>query len=426
MRLQLSSSAQYHFRHFGAACGRSIVQPYRYLDTAVRLLSLVFLCLVPSAKAATINVPSGQPTIQAGINAANNGDTILVAPGTYHENIDFKGKAITVTSSAGATTTIIDGGATLSTVSFISGEARNSVLSGFTIQNGGTETNLNNIDGGGGVFVNASAPTILNNIITENACNGIQVDFGAALVQGNTISNTQGTNVGSCSFAGSGLTLFGNGPTGPPIVMGNIIENNVHGAAGGGGIEIWGAEGCVVENNVIRNNVSDEGGIKVDNTNVVTFVQNLIYGNIANGADEIRAPASGAGGLSMGIPDGPSPHGIIANNTFFNNSLSSVGYVSSQVYLDGDISHYLFANNIVYGLQAFPATACSGPYSYLSPTPVVVDHNDVFNPSGSTYTGLCSAETGTNGNISADPLFHQFRLRRLPSSFRFARDRLRG
>src|ERR1022692_3102840 len=58
-----------------------------------------------------------------------------------------------------------------------------------------------------------------------------------------------------------------------------------------------------------------------------------------------------------------------------------------------------------YGLQTFPAIACSGPYSYLSPTPVVVDHNDVFNPSGPPYTGLCSAETGTNGNISADPLF---------------------
>ena len=50
------------------------------------------------------------PTIQAGIDAASNGDTVLVAPGTYVENIYFKGKAITVTSSGGAAATIIDGG----------------------------------------------------------------------------------------------------------------------------------------------------------------------------------------------------------------------------------------------------------------------------------------------------------------------------
>src|SRR5271168_3437186 len=49
---------------------------------------------------ATIHVPGDQPSIQAGIDASSNGDVVLVAPGTYNENIDFKGKAITVTSGA--------------------------------------------------------------------------------------------------------------------------------------------------------------------------------------------------------------------------------------------------------------------------------------------------------------------------------------
>src|SRR5207249_11972489 len=56
------------------------------------------------------SVPAGQPTIQAAINAASNGDTVLVAPGTYHENINFMGKGITVTSSGGPSVTTIDGG----------------------------------------------------------------------------------------------------------------------------------------------------------------------------------------------------------------------------------------------------------------------------------------------------------------------------
>jgi hypothetical protein len=77
------------------------------------VLTLAFFAIAAgvSASAQTIiHIPADQPTIQAGIDAAHNGDTVLVSPGTYYENIDFKGKAITVTSSAGAAVTTIDGG----------------------------------------------------------------------------------------------------------------------------------------------------------------------------------------------------------------------------------------------------------------------------------------------------------------------------
>ena len=73
---------------------------------------LALFMLPPSLRAQqTIHVPADQPTIQAAINAASNGDTVLVAPGTYLENINFNGKSITVTSSGGPSVTIIDGNA---------------------------------------------------------------------------------------------------------------------------------------------------------------------------------------------------------------------------------------------------------------------------------------------------------------------------
>jgi hypothetical protein len=81
--------------------------------------------------------PSNRPTIQEAIDAADYGDTALVAPGTYSENINFREKAITVKSENGRPEdTIIDGRNADSVVTFTSGEGRLSILNGFTLQNG--------------------------------------------------------------------------------------------------------------------------------------------------------------------------------------------------------------------------------------------------------------------------------------------------
>lgn len=95
---------------------------------------LLFAAPPMTARAtATLNVPADFPTLQAAINAASDGDTVLVAPGTYTENIDFLGKAITVESAQGPGSTVIDGGNQATVVSFRSGESRAALLQGFTI-----------------------------------------------------------------------------------------------------------------------------------------------------------------------------------------------------------------------------------------------------------------------------------------------------
>src|SRR6516162_4154020 len=75
-----------------------------------------------AAQASQLLVPAGYSTIQSAIDAASAGDTVLVSPGTFYENLDFKGKAITVASAAGPQVTIIDGGLAGAVVNFRNGE----------------------------------------------------------------------------------------------------------------------------------------------------------------------------------------------------------------------------------------------------------------------------------------------------------------
>ncbi len=100
------------------------------------------------AGAQIIHVPGDYSTIQEGINASTNGDTVIVANGTWYENIRFMGKAITLASpyitshdSSDIYNTIIDGSLAInpdsaSVVMFINDEDTTSILCGFTITGG--------------------------------------------------------------------------------------------------------------------------------------------------------------------------------------------------------------------------------------------------------------------------------------------------
>ncbi len=126
-------------------------------------------------------------SIQAGISAAASGDTVLVLPGTYVENRDFVGKAITVrsdddgiagTHAIAPDTTIIDGNDAGSVVVLQSAEGRDSVLEGFCITNG-LATN------GSGVCCLGTSPRILSNKIESNGeTDGIAVYGGGVFCNG--------------------------------------------------------------------------------------------------------------------------------------------------------------------------------------------------------------------------------------------------
>ncbi len=187
------------------------------------------LALPSTLQAAIINVPGDEPTIQAGIDAAMNGDEVVVAPGTYFEIIDFLGKAITLRSSDGPDVTIIDGTGFFHVVQCISGEGSDTVLDGFTIT-GGDATGTKPNDRGGGMVIFESSPTVTNCTFTGN--------FG--VIGGGMFNISSSPTMTNCTFSGNTATNSGGGmfifESSPTMTDCTFSGNTAESGDGGGGM----------------------------------------------------------------------------------------------------------------------------------------------------------------------------------------------
>lgn len=235
---------------------------------AISLVALVLFSLM--AHAATIYVPDHYSTIQDAINGAANGDTIVVRPGTYTENIDFFGKAVTVKSELGPAVTAIDGNQVDSVVTASSGEQADSVLDGFTVTNGHGYR-------GGGIYCVSSSPSLVNNIVTGNSaltyCGGIYNDNASPLISGNVITGNY------AEYSGGGIYCLGDSR---PTIVGNVVSDNIA-MYRGGGIYCENSPAGVI-NNMIVNNWAGYygGGIHFRDTATVTVTSNTVFGNYAD------------------------------------------------------------------------------------------------------------------------------------------------
>jgi len=359
-----------------------------------------------------LKVPAQYPSVQKAIDAAQASDTVLVSPGIYNENIDFRGKAITVRSTAGARLTTLDPDAGGSVVVFRNGEGRSSVLEGFTVT-GGTGTFDFGWVSGGGLFCKDSSPTIRDNVITGNVVSGLGGGIyitgvnAAPMVTRNVISRNQAMGGGGIMHWNS----FFRPGAGVSRIQNNRIEMNAVGlsplvSGSGGGISV---ESSIadIRNNVVINNVADRtGGVEYYSMNVnasaVPVEGNLILDN--------RSPQ--VGGISLvGVQLAPLINNVIAGNV---SSLYDAGGVEwsgrAGVILNNTIAanyaggngggielalpstgQLVIANTIIWGNRA----GGQGP--------------SVFNrPSGFPPTVLhCDVEGGWTGqgNFDADPGF---------------------
>lgn len=254
--------------------------------------------------ATVIHVPLDCPTIQAGIRAAADGDTVLVADGTFtgdgNRDIDFLGRGILVTSENGPDFTILDcQGEPFDPhrgVCFHLAEDSSSILSGFTIQNGCVTT------GGGAIFCDGASPTIRDNVIVQSRASiggGIYSTNGASpVLLENVVSENTAVLIGGgilCWFGGTpliaGNTITGNradadhgggigcGHTSASII-GNTISGNV--AYEGAGVCFWGAQSSLLVGNLISGNVGVLGGGMRCHGCSPAVVGNTISGNVAD------------------------------------------------------------------------------------------------------------------------------------------------
>ena len=326
---------------------------------------MVALCaMAVTGSAAVRKVPSQYPRIQLAIDASENGDTVLVAPGVYYETINFGGRDIVVTSTdpndpkiVGYSIINADGDGTV--VTFENGETQAAVLTGFTIT-GGFGTLDNEMVGstyplfwGAGIYCKNSSPTITRNIIVNNRA--------------------------------------------PVNVSGNDVTQFM--LSYGGGVVCFNSS-AVITHNIIKGNSAYAGGGVMTYIGNARIANNLIYDNSA---------ALGGGVVMI--------QGQLINNTIVANNLSSdeLGGQGGNVYLVFDPS---FENCRVWNNIICNATTGGGiVWESGDPQPDTIMYNDVWNnlpgnyafldytnAAGTTWDGPHS-RTGIAGNISVDPQF---------------------
>jgi predicted outer membrane repeat protein len=329
-------------------------------------------------------VPSRYPTIQPAINAAVDGDTIIVAPGTYigegNRDIDFLSKAITVRSTDPndpniVAATIIDCNGSKEDLHrgfyFHSGEGQNSVLDGFTITNGCAYK-------GGAIWCRySSSPTIINCIIRGNTSPYEYVPdpfLPIVILQD-----------------GGGIYCFESSPI---IKKCYFIENT---ATAGGGAIFSGDGNAIVDNCVIQSNRAGISGGAIELFGDNMSIHNCII--TGNSAGYVYHISGGGGAIYCGGFYDSTP--TISNCTIIGNRTDCYGGGILRV----DRSYITVSNSVIWDNYAQKGREVALMYGGFGQSSITISNSDIRDGSMGVYIQSgCTLNWGL-GNINSDPCF---------------------
>ena len=384
------------------------------------LESLEVRCL-PAILIVNPAVPADYQNIKAAVNAATGGDTIQVVPGTYggSNNLGLTlNKAITIESTDGAATTIID----CSTDNFVFVNSA-CTIRGFTFENSRSgdasplflqtdatitgcafKNNTNFGGNGGGIELNGGTATISNCTFDHQSGSG-------------AISSSGGSaNISNCSFTnGNGQSGGGGGAinlnTGNVTITGCTFSHNTGGSQAGG-VFYWRNGALTISQSTFTDNSTSYGGVVLAGTqginSPVSFSQCTFSGNTASISGGVAALEAGSSGLTSvtatnclflnntaandgavvdGNTAGASPNRVnIVNSSFFGNQVTGSG--QTGVISGGATTTVQITNSILFG------DLTPKEISTLHPSnAITIDHSDIKGGFAGT------------GNINADPLY---------------------
>ncbi|MEA2096433.1 MAG: PKD domain-containing protein [Candidatus Cloacimonadota bacterium] len=372
-------------------------------NTRSTLIIFILLYSFAFLSATIINIPADYSQIQQGIDVSAEGDTILVQPGTYYENINYNGHNIVVASmflttqdSSYIEQTIIDGSQNGRVVTFEDNENSTTVLTGFTIRNGYASGSTYPDNRGGGISIDSSSPTLNNLIVTNNqAVNAGGISFwnnaNAMLYRITVVNNFSYNNSGGIHFSNSN-----------PILTNVIIKNNFA-SSNSGGIGFSSCSPTLINTLIADNTAMEKGGAIYLSSGACPVLENVTICNNNSSWSAIHCDTNSCPNLFNCILWNNSPSEILLdyggtisiNYSDIKNGWEGLGNISSNP---------LFVNPYIgnYHLQeASPCIDAGDPASPLDPDGTIADM-------GAYYFHQLNADFSGNPLSGATPLEVQF------------------
>jgi hypothetical protein len=365
------------------------------------LLFLALICLPAIFLAQnTIHIPGDYSTIQEGINASVDGDTVMVDQGVYLENINLLAKSIFVTSnyintldSADILNTIIDGSNpadtnSASVVTLPHGSDTNSVICGFTIKGGTGTLYANRLGGGIQCFMGGA---IMHNRIINNAVIADEHAFGSG--------------IWAEGFYSSYFIIKNN------TLENNYLENSINSYMSWGTIGVYQGN-VIIKDNIIRSNTANGRpyGIGI----YCSRVSGIISHNTITHNTGIHSLAHYSRGGAMYLVNN-RPGLVVSNNEITHNQIvddvGTMGYGGGIAVLNGGGFEYnsiLIDGNIISDNYAWDGGAISVTDKYN----ITISNNVIRNNEARGFGGGIFFQNYGKGNESqssgiypCDPVF---------------------